>query len=107
LAKIAFFEQVGQATAQKRVSRHSDTPQIDTPHQRRRVSLVDYEYADLIDKQDQVRTLIDPTSSYAQAAAFALGRAMDDEIISSISGNAFSGETGSNNCCATISSENY
>ena len=95
VGKNAFFEQVGQATAQKRVSRHSDTPQIDTPHQRRRVSLVDYEYADLIDKQDQVRTLIDPTSSYAQAAAFALGRAMDDEIISAISGTAFTGETGS------------
>ena len=95
VGKHAFFEQVGQATAQKRVSRHSDTPQIDTPHARRRVSMVDYEYADLIDKQDQVRTLIDPTSSYAQAAAFALGRAMDDEIISAVSGNAFSGETGS------------
>ena len=95
VGKNAFFEQVGQATAQKRVSRHSDTPQIDTPHARRRVSMVDYEYADLIDKQDQVRTLIDPTSSYAQAAAFALGRAMDDEIISAVSGNAFSGETGS------------
>ena len=94
-AKNAFFEQVGQATAVKRVSRHGDTPQIDTPHSRRRVSMVDYEYADLIDKQDQVRTLIDPTSSYAQAAAFALGRAMDDEIISGITGNAFSGETGS------------
>ena len=95
VGKNAFFEQVGQATAQKRVSRHSDTPQIDTPHARRRVSMVDYEYADLIDKQDQVRTLIDPTSSYAQAAAFALGRAMDDEIITAISGTAFAGETGS------------
>ena len=95
VGKNAFFEQVGQATAQKRVSRHSDTPQIDTPHARRRVSMVDYEYADLIDKQDQVRTLIDPTSSYAQAAAFALGRSMDDEIISAVSGTAFSGETGS------------
>ena len=95
VGKHAFFEQVGSAVAQKRVSRHSDTPQIDTPHARRRVSMVDYEYADLIDKQDQVRTLIDPTSSYAQAAAFALGRAMDDEIITAISGTAFSGETGS------------
>ena len=96
VGKNAFFEQVGQATAQKRVSRHSDTPQIDTPHARRRVSMVDYEYADLIDKQDQVRTLIDPTSSYAQAAAFALGRAMDDETgITAISGTAFAGETGS------------
>ena len=95
VGKNAFFEQVGQAVAQKRTTRHADTPQIDTPHSRRRVSMVDYEYADLIDKQDQVRTLIDPTSSYAQAAAFALGRAMDDEIISAVSGNAFSGETGS------------
>ena len=95
VGKHAFFEQVGSAVAQKRVSRHSDTPQIDTPHARRRVSMVDYEYADLIDKQDQVRTLIDPTSSYAQAAAFALGRAMDDEIITAVSGTAFSGETGS------------
>ena len=95
VGKHAFFEQVGSAVAVKRVSRHGDTPQIDTPHARRRVSMVDYEYADLIDKQDQVRTLIDPTSSYAQAAAFALGRAMDDEIITAISGTAFSGETGS------------
>ena len=50
VGKHAFFEQVGSAVAQKRVSRHGDTPQIDTPHARRRVSMVDYEYADLIDK---------------------------------------------------------
>jgi hypothetical protein len=93
--KNAFFDQVGKATAQKRTTRHADTPQIDTPHARRRVSLVDYEYADLIDEQDKVRMLIDPTSAYAQAAAFALGRAMDDEIILAATGTAFTGETGS------------
>ena len=91
----AFFDQVGVATAQKRTSRHADTPQMDTPHSRRRVSLVDYEYADLIDNQDKVRTLIDPTSSYAMAAAYALGRSMDDEIIAAVSGTAFTGTTGS------------
>ena len=95
VGKNAFFDQVGTATAVKRVSRHSDTPQIDTPHSRRRVSMVDYEYADLIDNQDKIRTLIDPTSSYALAAAYAIGRAMDDEIISAVSGTAFTGETGS------------
>ena len=95
VGKNAFFDQVGAVTAQKRTSRHSDTPQIDTPHARRRVSLVDYEFADLIDDQDKVRLLIDPTSSYAQAAAFAMGRAMDDEIISAATGTAFTGETGS------------
>jgi hypothetical protein len=93
--KNAFFDQVGKATAQKRTTRHADTPQIDTPHARRRVSLVDFEYADLIDDQDKVRMLIDPTSAYAQAAAAAMGRAMDDEIISAALGTAFTGETGS------------
>tara|TARA_R100000329_G_scaffold33242_2_gene30892 strand:- start:5391 stop:6251 length:861 start_codon:yes stop_codon:yes gene_type:complete len=93
--KNAFFDQVGSATAQKRTTRHGDTPQMDTPHARRRVSLVDYEYADLIDDQDKVRMLIDPTSSYAQAAAAAMGRAIDDEIIAAATGTAFTGETGS------------
>ena len=95
VGKNAFFDQVGKATAVKRTTRHGDTPQIDTPHARRRMSLVDYEYADLIDDQDKVRMPIDPTSTYAQAAASAMGRAMDDEIIAAATGTAFTGETGS------------
>ena len=95
VGKNAFFDQVGVASAVKRTTRHADTPQMDTPHARRRVSLVDYEYADLIDNQDKIRTLIDPTSSYATAAAYALGRAQDDEIIAALSGTAYTGETGS------------
>ena len=95
VGKHAYFERIGQVSAQKRVSRHSDTPQIDTPHSRRRVSMSDYEFADLIDQQDRVRTLIDPTSQYALAAAYAMGRSMDDEIIAAVSGDAFGGETGS------------
>ena len=95
VGKNAFFDQVGSVTAVQKTSRHSDTPQIDTPHARRRVSLSDYEFADLIDNQDKVRMLIDPTSTYAQAAAYAIGRAMDDVIISAALGTAFTGETGS------------
>jgi len=95
VGKNAFFDQVGTALAVKRTTRHADTPQMDTPHARRRVSLVDYEYADLIDNQDKIRTLIDPTSAYATAAAYALGRAQDDEIIAALSGTAYTGETGS------------
>jgi|TARA_S200002703_G_scaffold158363_1_gene168536 hypothetical protein len=92
--KNAYFEQVGSVAAQIRTSRHSSTPQIDTPHSRRRVSLADYEWADLIDDADKVRMLIDPTSSYAKAAAAAMGRAMDDVIITALGGTAYSGETG-------------
>jgi hypothetical protein len=95
VGKNAFFDQVGKTTAVLRTSRHADTPQIDTPHSRRRVSLADYEWADLIDNQDKVRMLIDPTSSYAKAAAAAMGRAMDDVIIAALGGTSYTGETGS------------
>jgi len=91
----AFFEQVGQAAAQARTTRHGDTPLMETPHSRRMVTLTDYEYADLIDDQDKLRMLIDPTSTYARAAAAAIGRAMDDTIISAMGGTAKTGTTGS------------
>jgi hypothetical protein len=94
VGKDAYFDQIGKVTAIKKTSRHSDTPQIDTPHSRRRVSLADYEFADLIDQQDKVRLLIDPTSSYAKAAAYAMGRAMDDVIIAAALGSANTGVSG-------------
>ena len=94
VGKDAYFDQIGKVTAQLKVSRHSDTPQIDTPHSRRRCSLADYEFADFIDQQDKVRLLIDPTSSYAKAAAYAMGRAMDDVIISAALGTANTGVSG-------------
>jgi hypothetical protein len=90
----AFFDQVGSAAAVLRTSRHADTPLIDTPHSRRMVTMSDYEYADLIDDQDKVRLLVDPTSTYSRAAAAAMGRAMDDVIISAALGTALTGKDG-------------
>jgi hypothetical protein len=92
--KNAFFDQIGSVTATVRSTRHSDTPQADTPHSRRRVSLVDYEFADLVDDLDKVRMLVDPTSSYAQAAAYAMGRAMDDAVITAALGSSDTGVAG-------------
>ena len=92
--KSQFWDRIGLVTAAKKTGRHSDTPQIDTPHSRRRNTLVDYEHADLTDDADKIRTLIDPTSAYAQAFMWAFGRAKDDEIILAADGNAFAGEEG-------------
>jgi hypothetical protein len=92
--KNAFFDQVGVTAAQIRTSRHGDTPQIDTPHSRRRLSLADYEWADLVDDVDKVRMLVDPTSSYARAAAAAMNRAMDDVIITAFNASASTGVAG-------------
>ena len=92
--KNAFFDQVGVTAAQIRTSRHGDTPQIDTPHSRRRLSLADYEWADLVDDVDKVRMLIDPTSSYAKAAAAAMNRSIDDVIITAMNASASTGVAG-------------
>ena len=95
VGKNGFVDQIGATAAQKKTTRHGDTPLISTPHARRRISLVDYEWADLIDNEDKVRLLIDPTSPYAENAAWAMGRGIDDEIIAAFFGTAFSGEDGS------------
>jgi hypothetical protein len=95
VGKNAFYEQIGATQAQRRTSRHADTPRMDTPHARRRVSLEDWEWADLIDEQDRIRMLVDPSSPYATAAMYAMGRSMDDVIIAAADGTAYTGESGS------------
>ena len=92
--KQAFFDQIGSQSASVRTTRAADTLLNDTPHARRMVTLADYEVADLIDDQDKLRMIVDPTSSYAQAQAFAIGRSMDDVIITAATGDAKTGETG-------------
>jgi hypothetical protein len=91
----AFFDQIGQASATLRTTRHGDTPLNETPHSRRMVTLNDYEYADLIDDSDKVRLLVDPTSSYSKAAASAMARSMDDVIIAAALGSSSTGKDGS------------
>jgi hypothetical protein len=93
--EVEFFERLGPTAAIKKVSRHSDTPLINSDHSRRAVYLSDYEWADLIDKQDLIRTLIDPANPYVQAASWALGRSMDDEIVAAALGTAYAGKEGS------------
>lgn len=92
--KSAFYDRIGSVTAVKKTGRHSSTPQMDTPHSRRRVTLEDYEWADLIDDQDKIRMLQDPQSEYVMAAMWALGRAVDDVIIEAALGTAYAGEAG-------------
>ena len=84
----AFFDQVGSTAAVEKTTRNADTPLVETPHERRMVTMSDYEYATLIDDQDKIRLLIDPTSTYARAAAAAMGRKMDDVIIAAMFGDA-------------------
>lgn len=89
-----YFDQIGATEAQDVTSRHGDSPQIDTPHSRRRVAGVGAEWGDFIDDFDKVRMLIDPASDYVRSGAYALGRKMDDRIIAAATGTAYTGKTG-------------
>jgi len=94
-AEFEYYDRIGSVDAVEVTSRHSDTPLISTPHDRRQVSLRDFDWADMIDRTDRIRLLIDPASPYAQNAAWALGRKMDDIIIDAAFGTAYTGKTGS------------
>lgn len=90
----AYFDQLASTAAQKKTTRNSDTPLIKSDHRRRRVTMYDYEWADLIDKEDKLKMLIDPQSDYAINAAWALGRSIDDAIIECFANTAYSGKAG-------------
>lgn len=93
--EAAYLEQVAPTAARKVLARHSDSPIMNTQHLRRRVAPYDYDWGDLVDRLDRVRLLIDPTSTYARNAAFAMNRGFDDEIIGSMFGTAYTGHSGS------------
>ena len=88
------YDRIGATAAIKKASRHGDTPLINSEHSRRTVFLEDYEWADLIDDQDKIRMIWSPESPYAEAAGYAMGRSMDDEMILAALGNAFGGTDG-------------
>lgn len=90
-----YIDQIGKTSAVKRTTRHGDTPIVDTEWQRRKVSMYDYDWGDYIDKADKLKMLADPASEYVQNASFALGRALDDEIITQAFATAYIGKTGS------------
>lgn len=94
-AEFDYYDKINATKARRVTERHGDTPLIQTPHDRRRVGLVDYDWADLIDKKDKIRLLADPTSSYQMNARYAMGRARDEELIQAFFGTAYTGKDGS------------
>lgn len=94
-AEFDFYDRIGPTTATEMTGRHSDTVFVGTDHDRRRVALRDFNWADLIDKKDRIRMLADPTSSYTMNAVYAFGRKMDDIIIEAAFGTAYTDKTGS------------
>ena len=94
VGQFAFFEQISSTAVAAASSRHTATSLTSTPHARRRVTPVAYHWADAIDWQDDARILIDPKSPYAKNAGYAMGRKMDEVILTAVSGTAYTGVDG-------------
>lgn len=94
-SKVQFFDQLGATEAVKRTTRHGDTPRVDSQHRRRQATLNDYDWSDLVDSLDEIKMLYSPTSKYAEAAAAALNRAEDREVIAASTGTAYADIDGS------------
>lgn len=87
-------DQFGAVVANKVTGRYAQMSRVDAPTDRRWVFPVDYDLPQLLDTFDKLRLLIDPMSSYVTNAVNALGRAMDVEILSGLTGTNYTGNNG-------------
>lgn len=87
--------QIGAITAQAPAGRFAPKNRTDAPTARRWVFPEDREIDQLLDQFDMLKLIEDPKPLYAQNAALAIGRAIDDNIIDNALGTANVGETGS------------
>lgn len=87
-------DQVGSISASRVTARFGDMPRTDATVDRRWVFPIDYDVNQMIDAFDKLRLVTDPSSAYVQNALYALGRAIDDELISAFFGTAKTGLVG-------------
>jgi len=87
------FDRLGEAEVEEITTRHPDTPNNEQPHSRRWVTPSNFHTNSYIDKADQVKLLINPQNEYAQNQSRALGRKIDDLIITAALGTSAAGNT--------------
>ena len=86
------FERMGPKDMVQKTTRHTTTPILDVDHSRRKVNMDDFQWADLSDEEDQIRSLINVNGNYTRVASMAAGRKFDDLIIAAASADATDGE---------------
>jgi len=89
-----YWERLGATEAIELPGRHSDTPNIEPDHSRRRSTAQPYVWATLLDRADAGRLLIDPKGPYQTVAKNAMNRRKDRIILAALGGNAYAGKAG-------------
>jgi hypothetical protein len=83
--------QIAPIQAKSPAGRFAPKQRTDSQFVRRWVFPIEKEIDQMIDSFDELQTIVDPKSGYTTNAAFAIGRAYDDEILSSMTRTAFTG----------------
>lgn len=89
-AKFHHFDRLSPQIVQLKTSRHTPTPNNPTLHSRRTVYMNDYQAADWIDREDEIRMLISPESDYVRNFSYAMARAKDVVTLAALVGNSLS-----------------
>lgn len=89
-----FFDRVAPVEAARYQNKYSTTQLTPSTWSRRKLTGLEYIWADMIDWADDLNLLIDPTSALVSQGGYAMGRVIDDIIIAGLSGSAWEGAQG-------------
>lgn len=92
VGRMQSFDRLGSGDTVEDNVRHGDTPIHDLVHDRRWAVMADYIFAPMIDDEDKLKMLIDPTSEYVERCVQAHNRRRDDVIIAALYGTVITGE---------------
>lgn len=89
-----FYNQYGEDDAKEKNTRHQDIEYNPDNYSRRMVTPKLAYWAQLIDTEDEISMGLDPKSTLMTAGKNAIGRKVDDYIISALRGTAMTGTSG-------------
>lgn len=94
-AEFDFSDRIGVAEDMTEdTTRYGDNPMSEIEHDRRRITLYDFELGKAIDEKDLKRVAEDPKNAYTQAMMASTKRKRDDFIIERYFGKAYTGKKG-------------
>jgi hypothetical protein len=92
--KTFFQDQIGEWEMATKGSLNPDTPENDPEFARRMGTIITKNDNRFLDRSVNLQIMSDPKAPMSMSAGSSIGRTIDDEIITALTGNSFSGETG-------------
>jgi hypothetical protein len=92
VGRMKSFDRLDSLEGEEDTTRHGDTPMHDITHDRVWAVLRDWIAAPVIDDEDKLKMLIDPTSEYVDRVAQSANRYKDDRVIAAFNADVVTGE---------------